>query len=97
MYHSKNIQIYIMTFVKAGYLEMTNLEYPNASNQKYRRKMNSHIFINKNGNTLMRKFEGVLSNKPSIGLLKLSVSNIIYSDEFSTFEKKPAKCHKNTE
>ena len=46
--------------------------------------MNSHIFINKNGNTLMRKFKGVLSNKPSIGLLKLSVSNIIYSDEFST-------------
>ncbi|WP_183128330.1 hypothetical protein [Bacteroides acidifaciens] len=27
---------------------------------------NSHIFTNKNGNTLMREFEGVLSNNPSI-------------------------------
>lgn len=25
--------------------------------------MHSHIFTNKNGNTLMREFEGVLSNK----------------------------------
>ena len=28
--------------------------------------MNSHIFTNKNGNTLMREFEGVLSNNSSI-------------------------------
>lgn len=27
---------------------------------------NSHIFTNKNGNTLMREFEGVLNNNPSI-------------------------------
>ena len=26
----------------------------------------SHIFTNKNGNTLMREFEGVLSNNPTI-------------------------------
>ena len=52
-YHSKNIQTYIMALVEAGYLEMTNPEHPNASNQKYRRskKMSSHIFTNKNGNT----------------------------------------------
>jgi predicted HTH transcriptional regulator len=36
-YHSKNIQTYIMALVEAGYLEMTNPEHPNASNQKYRR------------------------------------------------------------
>lgn len=36
-YHSKNIQTYIMVLVEAGYLEMTNPEHPNASNQKYRR------------------------------------------------------------
>ena len=36
-YHSKNIQTYIMSLVEAGYLEMTNPEHPNASNQKYRR------------------------------------------------------------
>lgn len=36
-YHSKNIQTYIMALVEAGYLEMTNSEHPNASNQKYRR------------------------------------------------------------
>ena len=28
--------------------------------------MHSHIFTNKNGNTLMREFEGVLSNNPAI-------------------------------
>ncbi len=28
--------------------------------------MNSHIFTNKNDNTLMREFEGVLSNNSSI-------------------------------
>lgn len=28
--------------------------------------MHSHIFTNKNGNTLMREFEGVLSNNPTI-------------------------------
>ncbi len=37
-YHSKNIQTYIMSLVEAGYLEMTNPEHPNASNQKYRRR-----------------------------------------------------------
>jgi len=36
-YHSKNIQTYIMALVEAGYLEMTNPEHPNASNQKYGR------------------------------------------------------------
>lgn len=36
-YHSKNIQTCIMSLVEAGYLEMTNPEHPNASNQKYRR------------------------------------------------------------
>ena len=36
-YHSKNIHTYIMALVEAGYLEMTNPEHPNASNQKYRR------------------------------------------------------------
>lgn len=36
-YHSKNIQTYIMSLVEVGYLEMTNPEHPNASNQKYRR------------------------------------------------------------
>lgn len=34
--------------------------------------MNSHIFTNKNGNTLMREFEGVLSNNPSVGFLRAS-------------------------
>lgn len=28
--------------------------------------IHSHIFTNKNGNTLMREFEGVLSNNPTI-------------------------------
>ncbi|MBP3472735.1 MAG: putative DNA binding domain-containing protein [Paraprevotella sp.] len=35
--HSKNRQTYIMSLVEAGYLEMTNPEHPNASNQKYRK------------------------------------------------------------
>lgn len=39
-YHSKNIQTYIMALIEAGYLEMTNPEHPNASNQKYRRSKN---------------------------------------------------------
>lgn len=38
IYHSKNIQTYIMSLIKAGYLEMTNPEHPNASNQKYRKR-----------------------------------------------------------
>jgi ATP-dependent DNA helicase RecG len=38
-YHSKNIERYINALVDAGYLEMTNPENPNASNQKYRRKI----------------------------------------------------------
>ena len=37
-YHSKNIQTYITSLVEAGYLEMTNPDNPNASNQKYRKK-----------------------------------------------------------
>lgn len=36
-YHSKNIEKYINILVGAGYLEMTNPENPNASNQKYRK------------------------------------------------------------
>ena len=36
--HSKNREKYVMELVKAGYLEMTNPENPNASNQKYRKK-----------------------------------------------------------
>lgn len=37
--------------------------------------MHSHIFTNKNGNTLMREFEGVLSNKnldAVVGFLRAS-------------------------
>lgn len=37
-YHSKNVQNYITNLVEAGYLEMTNPDNPNASNQKYRKK-----------------------------------------------------------
>ena len=37
-YHSKNIHMYIKDLVEAGYLEMTNPNNPNASNQKYRKK-----------------------------------------------------------
>ena len=44
-YHSKNIQTYIMSLIEAGYLEMTNPEHPNASNQKYRRSKNELIYI----------------------------------------------------
>lgn len=36
--HSKNRQAYIMSLVETGYLEMTNPEHPNASNQKYRKR-----------------------------------------------------------
>lgn len=46
-YHNKNIQTYIMALVEAGYLEMTNPEHPNASNQKYRRNKNSHNIYRK--------------------------------------------------
>ncbi|TWV14121.1 DUF4099 domain-containing protein [Bacteroidaceae bacterium HV4-6-C5C] len=38
-YHSKNIERYINALVDLGYLEMTNPENPNASNQKYRKKI----------------------------------------------------------
>ena len=38
-YHTKNIDKYINILVNAGYLEMTNPENPNASNQKYRKKI----------------------------------------------------------
>jgi len=38
-YHTKNIDKYINFLVNAGYLEMTNPENPNASNQKYRKKI----------------------------------------------------------
>lgn len=37
--HSKNREKYINGLVEAGYLEMTNPENPNASNQKYRKKL----------------------------------------------------------
>lgn len=37
--HSKNRQKHITSLVKVGYLEMTNPENPNASNQKYRNKL----------------------------------------------------------
>jgi len=36
--HTKNREKYINVLVDAGYLEMTNPENPNASNQKYRKK-----------------------------------------------------------
>ena len=36
-YHSKNIQNYITALVDNDYLEMTNPDNPNASNQKYRK------------------------------------------------------------
>jgi hypothetical protein len=38
-YHTKNIDKYINFLVNVGYLEMTNPENPNASNQKYRKKI----------------------------------------------------------
>ena len=44
--HSKNRQTYIMSLVEVGYLEMTNPEHPNASNQKYRStKKSTHIYL----------------------------------------------------
>lgn len=45
--------------------------------------MNSHIFTNKNGNTLMREFEGVLSNNPSIKNLDAVVGFLRASGYFS--------------
>lgn len=36
--HTKNREKYVTSLVEAGYLEMTNPDNPNASNQKYRRK-----------------------------------------------------------
>lgn len=64
--HSKNRQTYIMSLVEVGYLEMTNPEHPNASNQNIGGvKMNSHIFTNRNGNTLMHEFERV-TNKDKL-------------------------------
>lgn len=45
--------------------------------------MNSHIFTNKNGNTLMCEFEGVLSNNPSIKNLDAVVGFLRASGYFS--------------
>lgn len=45
--------------------------------------MNSHIFTNKNGNTLMCEFEGVLSNNPSIKNLDAVVGFLHASGYFS--------------
>lgn len=45
--------------------------------------MNSHIFTNKNGNTLMREFEGVLNNNPSIKNLDAMVGFLRASGYFS--------------
>ena len=36
--HTKNREKYVTALVEAGYLEMTNPDNPNASNQKYRKK-----------------------------------------------------------
>ena len=36
--HTKNSEKYVTSLVEAGYLEMTNPDNPNASNQKYRKK-----------------------------------------------------------
>ena len=36
--HTKNREKYVTSLVEAGYLEMTNPDNPNASNQKYRKK-----------------------------------------------------------
>lgn len=44
--------------------------------------MNSHIFTNKNGNTLIREFEGVLSNNPSIKNLDAMVGFLWASGYF---------------
>lgn len=45
--------------------------------------MNSHIFTNKNGNTLMREIEGALSNNPSIKNLDAMVGFLRVSGYFS--------------
>ena len=45
--------------------------------------MNSHIFTNKNGNTLMCEFEGVLSNNPSIKNLDAVVGFLRAAGYFS--------------
>lgn len=45
--------------------------------------MNSHIFTNKNGNTLICEFEGVLSNNPSIKNLDAVVGFLRASGYFS--------------
>ncbi len=44
---------------------------------------NSHIFTNKNGNTLIREFEGILSNNPSIKNLDAVVGFLRASGYFS--------------
>ncbi|KAB1287066.1 NgoFVII family restriction endonuclease, partial [Akkermansia sp. BIOML-A66] len=46
-------------------------------------QINSHIFTNKNGNTLMREFEGVLSNNPLIKNLDAMVGFLRASGYFS--------------
>ena len=43
----------------------------------------SHIFTNKNGNTLMREFEGVLSNNPTIKNLDAVVGFLRASGYFT--------------
>ena len=45
--------------------------------------MHSHIFTNKNGNTLMREFEGVLSNSPTIKNLDAVVGFLRASGYFT--------------
>lgn len=45
--------------------------------------INSHIFTNKKGNTLMREFEGILSNNPSIKNLDAVVGFLRASGYFS--------------
>lgn len=45
--------------------------------------MHSHIFTNKNGNTLMREFEGVLSNNPTIKNLDAVVGFLRASGYFT--------------
>ena len=44
---------------------------------------NSHIFTNKNGNILMREFEGVFSNNPSVKNLNSMVEFLRASGYFS--------------
>ena len=46
-------------------------------------QQNSHIFTNKNGNTLMREFEGILTNNPSIKNLDAVVGFLRASGYFS--------------